>query len=375
MGVMAKVVFTGYSELRFTPQGVLEISGSDSALALLGRDRRETTTRSFSINNLGLFAATSFNERFDFLIDFTYRRIATTVGETRIQYAYLHYHNAALWEVKAGKVTVPAGIYNENYFYPFARVPLSPPVFQSSILGLPFADLGLIVAKTWALKPMDLQLSLFAVNGYGPAQAGTQVFRGGLGIVDGLSVASNQGAVNSNEEFTYGAKGQIAFLPQRKAKVGLSAKRGPWDREGKYDFTHASAFGEVTLGDWQLLTEALGVEVEGDEGMARFFGDKGWRSAAVFLETSYAFWKREGRKITGFVGAEIARGEGLGPASLGEEKIDRYKLGVVWYEGEHIQVKAEASRLGYSIPFLPGGVRESLDLTSTQWTTGLILLF
>ncbi len=372
---MAKVVFTGYSELRFTPQGVLEISGSDSALALLARDRRHTTTRSFSINNLGLFAATSFNERFDFLIDFTYRRIATTVGEMRIQYAYLHYHNEALWEVKAGKVTVPAGIYNENYFYPFSRIPLSPPVFQSSVLGLPFADLGLIVAKTWLARPMDLQLSLVAVNGYGPAQAGTLVFRGGLGIIDGLSVASNQGATNSNEEFTYGAKGMVSFLPRRNAKLGLSAKRGPWDREGQFDFTHVSAFGEVMIGDWQFLTEALGVEVEGDEGMKRFFGDKGWQSKAVFFETSTAVLKREARKIMAFAGAEIARGEGLGPASLGEEKIDRYKLGVVWYEGEHIQVKAEASRLVYSIPFVPGGVHESLDLNSTQLTTGLILLF
>src|SRR5688572_16838865 len=145
--VQAKVIFTGYADFRTAPQSTSRISGPDSVLASFGINNRRSESRTFSMDSLGIFASAAVAENADFLVDFTYKKIGATAGETRIQYAYLDYHPALL-QLKAGRITLPIGLYNENYFYPFQRYSVTPPLFQSAILGLPIADHGVLVAKS-----------------------------------------------------------------------------------------------------------------------------------------------------------------------------------------------------------------------------------
>jgi len=109
----AKIAFTGYGNLVMPADSYIQVRAPASVLG--GTPEGNLISKGFRLDAVGLFATTRVNDDVDFLVDLTFRNIGNTVGQTRIQYAYL---DAALpwWEmrVQAGRVNLPFNYYNSR---------------------------------------------------------------------------------------------------------------------------------------------------------------------------------------------------------------------------------------------------------------------
>lgn len=316
------------------------------------------------MDSVGLFATTTFDDFTDFVMDVTYKKIGATAGETRLQYAFLDYH--PVWgQVKAGRVPLPLGLYNETRFYPFQRHPITPPVFQSAILGLPIADQGLVGVKEWEAGPVVLRTSAYIVNGYGSSVVSTATFRPTLGgVSDALTIANNLKSTNNNDEFAYGGRAGV-MLMDRRVKAGVSTYEGAWSADGKSDFFLMNIHASVDLGPVSLLSEWTQTRTENDAGVARAFGTRDWGSKGAFIEGSYSFYKAESKELALFLGTEETVMRGTGYGATGRERIIYHKGGVSWRANAFILLKSEVSYLDYRLPTQQGGgTVADLHLTS-----------
>jgi hypothetical protein len=375
MPVAAKVVFTGYADMRATPQSDVKISGSDTLLSFLNVTDRKNERRGFAMDALGVFAATALNERTDFLMDITYRRIGVRAEETRLQYAYAHYRDPRGWEAKVGRVTIPLGLYNESHFYPFQRDAIQAPLFQSGIIGLPIADNGAVFSTGLDVGGASLSLSAFAVNGYGSSRVSTDSFRAGLGVTDTLLIANNLAVNNSNASLAYGGRLQAAFLKDRTLRVGVSGYQGPWDAEGKRDFTMLNGYIAAEAGRASVLVESLKTMTQGDAGVTGFFGSRGWQSCGAFLEGSYRIFRRDGRELNFFAGTEETLAEGTDDGARGRERLIVHKTGLSWKINPSVILKAQASQVDYSLPIQFGGSVENVVLRQRGLLLNMVLTY
>ncbi|MDE2293094.1 MAG: hypothetical protein KGL53_13520, partial [Elusimicrobia bacterium] len=244
----AKVVFTGYGSFLFDADANIRVYAPASLLGAVPQGTQRA--RGFSADAVGLFAATSLGPDTDFLMDLSYRSIGSSVKETLIQYAFLDQRLPWDVDLKAGKVTLPFGYYNTRRFYPFQRVSLTAPLFQSAILGLPIADVGAVASRRFPLGPVDLDVRLFGVNGYGSTPSSSTTFRS-ASLPGGLSISNNLSGSNNNRDIAVG--GQLALSRGPGAEWGASYYRGAWDKSGERLFQMVGTHVHWTPGGWDFL--------------------------------------------------------------------------------------------------------------------------
>ena len=137
----ARIIFTGYGDFQASPLGRFDVEAAPALLSAFGVTKRSFESRGASIDSLGLFSTADLNDTTSFQVDFTYRDIGQNARTARVQYAFLENTGlGARWRL--GKLALPFGYCNENYFYPFRRPSISAPVFNSVVLGLPISDVG-----------------------------------------------------------------------------------------------------------------------------------------------------------------------------------------------------------------------------------------
>lgn len=342
----AKVAFTGYGQVLATADSRIQVRGPAAVLG--GTPEGNLISRGFRLDAAGLFATTQVSEDVDFLMDLTFRNIGATVGQTRIQYAYL---DAALpwWDLKlqAGRVNLPFNYYNTRRFYPFQRVELSPPVFVNGILGLPIADAGAVLARRFELDAAwGVDVRAYAVNGYGSVAGSTGSLRN-PSLPGGLGLAGNLGASNNNKDIAVG--GQVAVSHAGTGELGGSYYRGAWDREGRRVLQLAGAHALWTPGQFDLLAEYLHIHAGGDEGMAQSLGSRSWATHGVFLTASRPLFYVGEREVTGWGHFENYHSGRAGGGS-GREVIRAYSGGAAFAVNGYITLKAEALYLYYTVP-------------------------
>ncbi len=310
----AKVAFTGYGDFQAVPQGAFRIDGPAAALKGFGLAPERVEARGFSVAALGLFATTSLSDSSRFQMDVTYRDIGEDAKTVRVQYAYLE-QEAWGATFRAGKITLPFGWYNQNRFYPFQRPSVSGPVFQSSILGLPIADIGASAEKAVLVGDAVLTADLYAVNGYGPVPGSTGTFRS-ASLPGGLTIAGNIGRANANHDVAVGGRLELAAASARDDAVGASYYRGAWDPGGRHLFQMAGAHLRGRRGRASVLAEYLRLMVEGDEGFAANLGSRDWHTDSFFVEADVDAPPVRGRALTPWVRYEraLSAGSSGGPA-------------------------------------------------------------
>lgn len=362
----AKVLFTGYASGMFNLDTNARIYGPPS---ILGATPQGTLrARGFSLDSVGLFATTKVGEDSDFLGDFAYRQIGSTVKDLRIQYAYLD--TGLAWQVRlqAGKVTLPLGYYNTRRFYPFQRPEITAPIFQSGILGLPIASAGGVLSRRFESGDDGLDVRVFGVNGYGNVPGSTATFRS-ASIPGGLAVSNNLGAANNNRDIAVGA--QVALNRARVGEVGTSYYHGAWDPSGERLFQLAGAHLHWTPGKADILGEYVHLDVTGDEGMLKSVGSTHWLTNGGFVTVSHPLPSVGGKDLVGYARGELyASGatNGLG----GHELLRSAATGAAWHLNDSITWKGEYLWLDYRIPMasLP-----SVTLIGYVAQLGLVVTF
>lgn len=342
----AKVAFTGYGQVLATADSHIQVRGPAAVLG--GTPEGNLISRGFRLDAVGLFATTKVSEDVDFLMDLTFRNVGPTVGQTRIQYAYID-ADLPWWDLKmqAGRVNLPFNYYNTRRFYPFQRVELSAPIFVNGILGLPIADAGAVISRRFALDPAwGLDVRAYAVNGYGNVAGSTAALRN-PSLPGGLGLAGNLGAANNNKDIAVG--GQVAVSHAGTGELGASYYRGAWDREGRRVLQLAGAHALWTPGRFDLLAEYLHIHAGGDEGMAQSLGSRSWATHGVFLTASHPLFSVGGREVTGWGHFENYHSGRVGGGS-GREVIRAYSGGAQLAVNDHITLKAEALYLFYAVP-------------------------
>ncbi len=370
----AKVIFTGYADIRVAPQTTARVSGTDSLLASLGVVNRRSESRAFTMDSMGIFAAAPVSDNVDFLVDFTYKKVGAKVEETRIQYAYLDYHPELL-QFKAGRITLPIGLYNEHYFYPFQRYAATPPIFQSAIIGLPIADHGAMVTKTLDVGLVDLYGAAFVVNGYGPSKSSTDTFRAGLGATDALLIANNLSHTNVNRNFAYGGNVGLSFFEGKNVKVGVSSYDGKWNASNDDNFLMRNAYVSAEVGPVKLLGEILHTETDNDKGVTGFFGARDWKSSGGFVEGVYRVLKTEWNEVALFAGTERTTAHAMGSGANGEERLLDHKGGVFWRLNTNVALKSEFNYLDYTLPIQSGGSAQDIRILQRQVLFSLCLTY
>ncbi len=363
----AKVAFTGYGSFTFTPEGTFQIYGPASVIGTLPEG--PTRIRAFALDSVGLFATTKVGEDSDFLMDLNFRSIGATVGELRVQYAYLD--TGLPWEarLKAGKVTLPLGYLNTRRFYPFQRVELSPPTFVSGILGLPIADIGGIVSRRFPAGDYGLDMKVFGVNGYGSIPGSTGTFRS-AGTPGGLGIARNLGSANNNRDLAVG--GQLALNKGgTDDELGASYYRGAWDPSGDRLLQIAMAHLHLTPEKFDILAEYLHMNVTGDEGMFKSFGRPDWHTDGGFLDVSRPVGSVAGKPLLGY-GRGEAYFSGANDGSGGHEIMRVLAGGLNLRVNESIVWKGELLWLEYRVPL---AAAKSVVLAGHTAQLGLVITF
>lgn len=349
--VHAKVVFTGYGNLQFAPATAARIYGDAPALARLGLSGTNIDARGFTIDSIGLFATTQIKDDMDFLVDFTYRQIGNTTKETRIQYAYLEHALRPDFVYRLGKITLPFGYYNQNRFYPFQRVELTAPVFQSQILGLPIADVGATAQKAWETPAARLTVDVYTVNGYGASAANSSVFRSAT-LPGALTLSSNLAPSNNNPNLAFGGRVAATRIAGHPLETGVSYYGGPWNSAGTKMFqmgnVHVHA---VAASKLDLLAEYLRLDVQGDPGFASAVGATHWRTDGYFLTASCPAWRVAQTPLTPYLMAEGYVSRGVG-GNGGQERLQSYRTGISAKPLESVQVKLEYGFTKYVLPLV-----------------------
>lgn len=342
----AKVAFTGYGSLIMPVDTQIQVRGPAAVLG--STPEGNLISRGFRLDAVGLFATTKVSEDVDFLMDLTFRNVGSTVGQTRIQYAYL---DAALpWgdaRLQAGRVNLPFNYYNSRRFYPFQRVEISAPIFAGGILGLPIADAGAVLTRRFEMESgWGLDARAYAVNGYGSVAGSTGALRS-PSLPGGLALSGNLGSGNNNKDIAFG--GQLALSRAGDGEVGASYYRGAWDQQNRRILQMAGAHVHWTPGEFDLLAEYLHLHATGDEGMAQSLRSQSWSTHGAFMTASHPLFTVRGRKVVGWGHVEnyhSARAGG-GP---GREVLRSCSGGAHMAVNDNVSVKGEALYLFYAIP-------------------------
>ncbi len=372
--VSAKVIFTGYADLRFVPYGETVLSVAPALQTAFKIPENRVKDRGFTLDSIGFFASTYFNDQLGFSTDITYRQIGYKTNEIRLQYAYLFYDHPSRFSVHAGKITLPFGYYNQHYFYPFQRKSVSPPVFQSAILGLPIGDAGVKFVQKLGAEPFGVELSAYAINGYGSSDAAGTSFRPGLGATNALVVANNLNATNDNGDLAYGENITFKLFRNESVKLGSNLYYGPWSKDGQRDLLMVTGYGAAELGRFDFLAEYLYTKTENDNGVIGFYGIPDWESNGFFVESSYLLYKNEQKTLHAFAGAEYTQAEGNRGGS-GKEILRNYKAGAAFKLNDFVTLKTELSRLEYAIPIQLGGSAQNLSIDRNGIALNLVVTY
>ncbi|MBI3289357.1 MAG: hypothetical protein HYZ74_07545 [Elusimicrobia bacterium] len=366
---VAKVVFTGYGNFQMQPHAWARIHGDAPALSKLALADAEVEGRGFTLDSIGLFAAANLKEGMDFLVDFSYRQIGSTTKETRIQYAYLEHMPWQDFTYRLGKFTLPFGYYNQNRFYSFQRVELSPPVFQSAILGLPISDVGASAQRRFQTRFARVNAELYAVNGYGASAADAKKFRSAT-LPGSLTLAANLAPSNNNPNLAFGGRLAAAELGGRNVETGVSYYGGPWNSAGTKYFQMGNVHVHALSSSWDFLAEYLHLDVQGDPGFIEVLDDTHWRTDGYFLTAAHPGPRVRDMPLTPYVSAEgyVSRGH----HGAGQERLQGYRAGLTLQPMGQIQVKAEYGFLTYALPLRGLG---DLKLDVHNVLLGLTLTF
>jgi hypothetical protein len=369
----AKVVFTGYGDFRLNAHTPLRVYGDAPALATLGlTDTTEHHTRGFNLQDVGLFATTTLADNMDFKVDFNYRNIGQTVNQLRLQYAYLEHRLDDGWSYRAGKVTLPFGYYNENRFYSFQRVELQTPIFQTAVLGLPIADVGVSARKVLGADRAGTRWVFdgYAVNGYGANPNNTNAFRT-VAALGGITIANNLTATNNNANIAFGGRVAAANIADKPMEAGLSYYGGAWDTGGSRYFQMWDAHYRLALGRVDFLTELQHFDVSGDQGFAAALNDTHWQTSGYFMTLDLNGFSVASRPLTPYVGAEGYQSRGH-RNSGSQEKLQDYRAGAELKPLENLALKAEYAYLFYALPVANTG---EIRLWAHQVLAALVLTF
>lgn len=353
----AKVAFTGYGNFVTPFYTEFRLRGPSTVVGTEGN----LISKGFRLDAAGLFATTRVGDESEFLMDLTFRSIGATVGQTRIQYAYLD--SALPWHelrVQVGKVNLPFNYYNSRRFYPFQRVELTAPIFINGILGLPIADAGVILSRRFELaEGWTLDARAYGVNGYGSASGSTVALRS-PNLPGGLGLSGNLGASNNNKDVAWG--GQLAVARAGAGEAGASYYRGAWDPQGRRVLQMAGAHVLWLPAGFDILAEYLHLHVTGDEGLQPVLGAPVWTTDGAFLTVSRRLLDVAGKPVHGWLHAEnyVSAARGGGP----REVLRSYSGGLRALVNENVTLKSEYAHLYYRLPTSPASV--SLDGYTVQ---------
>lgn len=305
-GAQARVVFTGYADLRYNTGLAQKIQGSPATLTALGSQPGQLTTRGFSADAIGLFATTELRENLQFLTDITFRRIGSTVGQLSLQYAYLHWTPLANTSLNGGKITIPYGYHNENRFYAFERTTILSPIFQGGILGLPIADWGVSATQQFPMTPFTAELTAYMVNGYG-AVPGTNTSLRSATLPGGLAMSNNIGSADNNDKSSFGGRARLKDIGGLPIETGVSYYWGAWDSSALAPMHLLGAHVHGKLGGLDLLVEGLHLGARGDQGFVASIGDTNWTTTGGFATLSYAGPQVRNVAVTPYMQGEYYR--------------------------------------------------------------------
>ncbi|MBI3548608.1 MAG: hypothetical protein HY078_06095 [Elusimicrobia bacterium] len=344
----AKIVFTGYGDLRYNTGLRQEVTAAPATAAAIGAQTGSLISRGFSADAIGLFAATEVQENLQFLTDITFRRIGTQVNQLSLQYAYLHWTPLANTAFNAGKLTLPFGYYNENRFYSFQRTTIIAPVFASGILGLPIADWGVSGSQQLPLKGVTPELTAYVVNGYGSVP-GTKTSMRSAALPGGLALANNIGATDNNNKPSVGTRLRLKEIGGAPVEVGASYYYGLWDSSALEPMTMVGSHAHASAYKFDVIAEILHLNVRGDQGFVRSIGDTSWSSTGGFVVLAYQAPPVLGKAITPYLQGEYFRSK---PNNGDAERETMRTLtgGAMVRLSNQVQLKGEYLHLIYEIP-------------------------
>lgn len=347
-GAEAKVLFTGYGDLRYSTGLRAKISGEPATLKAFSLQEGGLVSRSFSADTIGLFASTEVQEDLQFLMDLSFKSIGNNVGLLKLQYAYLHWTPREHSTLDGGRVTIPFGYLNENRFYAFQRYTISPPVFPAGILGLPISDWGVTGRQRFPLSHAAVEASAYMVNGYGNQGTNKTGLRVST-LPGGLALSSNLAAADNNHKPSVGGRLSLKDIGGAQVETGASYFWGYWDKSGLEPMGMAGLHAHANAGGWDVLAEYLHLAVRGDQGFAASIGGENWTTTGGFVTVSYDKLKVKGKTVAPFAQSEFYRTR---PNNGGTDReVMRSASGGVAVRGnEHLLFKAEVLHLIYVLP-------------------------
>lgn len=343
----AKVTFTGYGDLRYNAGTQFTLEAPPATLTRLGTTGTHATSRGFSANAIGLFASTQVQEDLQFLMDVTFKNIGSSVDDLSLQYAYLDWAPAGEAHVRGGRVTVPFGYYNENRFYAFQRYEITPPIFQSSILGLPIADWGVSGQDKFRFAPFTVEASAYVVNGYG-SQSNQPTALRSISVLGGLTLSRNLHSTDNNHKPSGGARVSLQEIGGQKVETGLSYYGGWWDSSGLEPMYMLDYHLHAVYKGFDLLFETLHLGVRGDTGFQQSLGSPNWTTDGGFANLSYGELRVKGKTLAPYGQIESYRTRPNNGDSA-REILRSWSAGLALAVSPQLTFKGEYLRLSYML--------------------------
>lgn len=371
----ALVTFTGYADLEYDPWAQVTLNSNIPAF------NETLLARSFSGAGIGLFADTDITDDLKFRMDVIYNDVGYQVGQLQLPYAYLDYTPLPDTEFKGGRVVLPFGYYNENYFYPFQRYAINPPIFESAIFGLPFSDWGAVAQHSWKLPPFTAEATAYTVNGIGSlptsdcagltgsslaaCNSGNFLRFASPSSLGSITLVQNSGATASNDSPAWGGRLRLIGIGGTPLETGFSYYYHQWNAEGTEPLQLADAHVHYQTDKFDFLWEGLDMNVRGDQGFLEDIGSPNYETLGFLAMSSYQVGSIGNIPVILWGQGEDYRTQGLG-AGDSQEKLSSLSGGVDFQVADHVRLKTQYIHFFYRLPLLDqtANVRLTEDVTT-----------
>jgi hypothetical protein len=167
-------------------------------------------------------------------------------------------------------------------------------------------------------------------------------------------IVNNLGTRDANNRTSWGGRLTVSPKDNPDVEAGVSYYGGQWDSQGNNMFQMGNAHLHAQFGGFDLLSEYLILDTEGDQGFITHVGVPDWRTTGYFAQLSYKIAEVFGKPLTPWVRYEEYISRGLN-GGVGREKEREPAGGLTLQATENLALKFEASHLSYVLPFASQG--------------------
>ena len=249
-----------------------------SMYATLEFDNFQQSKPNFDARNIEMFVTSSVTDRLNLTAEIEFERTAKTsggnrAGEVEVEQGWMEYAINEQFNVRAGVILVPFGLYNLEHFD-----------FKNELTDRPLTARR-IVPTTWGEAGAGFSGST-TVSGV-LAEYQFYMFNGLTNIISDKGLRDARGAFGEDNNSNKAMAARVAISPNQNATFGFSGYQGDYDQNGN-NITGWNLDAQIQIKDLKLTGEYVNFDI--DSGLNAAGVSVPEYMKGFYGQASYRFW-------------------------------------------------------------------------------------